>query len=61
MTVVPELEHHRNSWVIVDRTTGNSVFETFEQNTAERINTAKYEVITTLQWLTRFNQKLKSS
>jgi hypothetical protein len=54
--IVPELEQHCGSWIVVDRSTGESVMETFSHKVAEAINQDKYEVVTTLQWLTRLNQ-----
>ena len=56
---IPALEHHCNSWIVVSRTTGNPVLETFERSTASAVNQAKYEVLTALQWLHRFNQSIK--
>ena len=53
----PELERHCGSWIVVSRATGKPVLETFERRTADAINTDKYEVLTALQWLVRFNQE----
>lgn len=53
--MIPELEHHCGSWIIVDRDTDKPVFETFQQTVAEKVNQERYEVLTALQWLTRFN------
>ncbi|WP_448955740.1 hypothetical protein [Labrys neptuniae] len=50
---IPDLEHHCGSWIVVDRATGKAVLETFERRTAEAINQARYEVVTTAQWLCR--------
>jgi hypothetical protein len=44
-----------NSWVIVCRETGKPVLETFNPKIAKAINLARYEVMTALQWLQRFN------
>jgi hypothetical protein len=60
MTAIPELESHCNSWIVVDRQSGKPVGETYNRKTAEAVNQEKYEVLTALQWLTRFNQKEKS-
>jgi len=59
MQPIPELQRHCGSWIIVDRATGRSVFETFERATAERVNQDKYEVLTALQWLIRFNNSVR--
>ena len=56
---IPELEHHCGSWIAVSRATGAPVLETFERRTALAINQGKYEVLTALQWLHRFNQSIK--
>jgi len=59
MQPIPELERHCGSWIIVDRATGESVFETFERATAERVNQDRYEVLTALQWHVRFNNSIR--
>lgn len=53
---VPELEHHCGSWIIVSKETGAAVLETFQKSVAEKINTAKYEVLTALQYLMGLNK-----
>lgn len=55
--MIPNLEPHCGSWMIVNRATGNVIFETFERSTAERVNQEHYEVLTALQWLNRINRK----
>jgi hypothetical protein len=45
------------SWVIVSRETGKAVLETFQQSVAQKINAARYEVLTAHQWLVRINGK----
>ena len=49
------------SWVIVDRQTGKPVLETYSAKVAGAINLARYEVLTALQWLQRFNASVKAS
>ncbi len=53
-----------NSWIIVDRSTGKPVFETFEQRTAlyfrANENRLKYETLTAHEWLVRFNSQHKA-
>jgi len=56
---VPPLEPHCGSWIIVSRATGKPVLETFERRTALAINQERYEVLTALQWLSRFNSSTK--
>ena len=59
--IVPVLEGHCGSWVIVDRATGRSVFETFEYSTAANVDGGRYEVLTALQWLSRFAKAVAPS
>ncbi len=54
--MIPELEHHCGSWIVVDRSTGQAVLETFNRQTAEAINQERYEVLTALQYLSGLNQ-----
>jgi hypothetical protein len=54
--MVPKLERHCGSWIVVCNATGKPVLETFSEAGADAINTEKYTVLTALQWLTRFNQ-----
>ena len=61
MSNIPELERHCGSWVVVDRATGDSVLETFSRALAEAINQERYEVLTALQWLVRFNAMCKAA
>lgn len=56
---VPDLEPYCGSWIVVSRETGKAVLEIYTRNTAERINQEKYEVLTTSQWLIRFNQMVR--
>lgn len=57
--MIPNLERHCGSWIVVCRATGTPVFETFSRATAERVNQSRYEVLTAAQWLTRFNRAAK--
>lgn len=61
MTTIPELERHCNSWVAVSRETGKPVYETTRRSIAEKINQEKYEVLTALQWLVRFNEGVRNA
>jgi len=58
--MVPNLERHCDSWVVVSRKTGESVMETYNRATAERINQGAYEVVTAQRWLVRVNQEIKA-
>lgn len=58
-SAVPALEPHCGSWIIVDRTTGKPVMETFYPSIARHINQDKFEVLTAQQWLARFNAQIK--
>lgn len=59
--MVPELPHNCNSWTVVCRETGKPVLETFQKSVAEKVNQDKYEVLTTLDWLVRFNKQVRES
>ncbi len=54
---IPELPHGCWSWVVVNRSTGIAMFETFNRGTVERVNTNAYEILTALDWLVRVNQR----
>ena len=47
------------SWIIVNRTTRQAVFETFNENTAKAVNTRLYEAIPALQYLQQINRTIK--
>ena len=49
------------SWVIVDRTTGEAVFETFNEKLIAKVNTEKYKVIPILEYLYALNAKIKAN
>jgi hypothetical protein len=46
------------SWIVVSRASGLPVLETYSQNLVAKINTNKYEVLTALEWLQRFNKQV---
>lgn len=54
--MIPQLEPHCGSWIVISRATGKAVLETFERRTAEAINQSAYEVLTAAQWLTELNK-----
>lgn len=60
MAAVPDLEPHCGSWIVVSRATGEAVLETYERDTAERINQEAYEVLTAHQYLVRFNEAVRN-
>jgi hypothetical protein len=43
------------SWIIVNKATRESVFETFHENTAKAINSRLYEAVPALQYLQQLN------
>lgn len=55
MSTVPPLERHCRSWVVVDRTTGKAVLETFSRIVADAINQNRYSVVTAAAWLASLN------
>lgn len=56
---IPKLEPWCNSWVVSCKQTGKAIFETYSEDTANRINQSRYEVKTTYQHLTDLNKKIK--
>ena len=61
MTQIPELERHCGSWIIVSRESGKPAIETFQRHIAEAVNQERYEVLTALQWLVRFNRTIPAN
>ena len=58
--MAPPLEGHCGSWIIVSKATGAPVLETHNRAVADKINREAYEVLTALQWLSRFNASLRA-
>ena len=60
--MIPPLEPHCGSWIIVRRATGEPVLEVFKQHraTAERVNQTAYAVFTAAQWLGAMNKAIKT-
>lgn len=50
-----------SSWVIINKATKQAVFETFNQNTANAVNTRLYEAVPVLQYLQGINATLKAA
>ena len=46
------------SWVICNKETHEAVFETFNEKTAQAINTAKYEAVPILEYLQSLNRRV---
>lgn len=55
--MIPDLEAICGSWIVVDRRTGKPVIEIYTRDIAEAVNQTRYEVLTALQWLQRFNRQ----
>lgn len=53
---IPDLEPHCGSWVVVSRSNGKAVLETFDRSVVERVDQTAYEVLTAAQWLGRVNK-----
>ena len=49
-----------SSWVIIRKSDGDVVMETFSKSVASKINTNKYDVTPIYQHLTELNKKVKS-
>jgi hypothetical protein len=48
-----------NSWIIVNRSTGEAVLETFSEKVTAAINTKKYQVMTAYDYLCNLNANIK--
>jgi hypothetical protein len=46
-----------NSWIIVNRQTGEAILETFSEKVTKAINTKKYQVLTAYDYLCNLNKK----
>jgi hypothetical protein len=47
------------SWVIIDKATGEALFETYEERTANAINREKYLVIPIAKYLGALNKSIR--
>jgi len=45
------------SWVIVNKQTGESVFETWQKSVTQKVNTEKYKVVPIKEWLCSLSNK----
>lgn len=48
-----------NSWVIVNRQTGEAVLETFSEKVTAAINAKNYQVLTAYEYLCNLNESIK--
>ena len=46
------------SWVIVEKSTGKAVLETFNELLANKVNVKKYKAVPILEYLQNFNKEL---
>ena len=47
------------SWVIIEKATGEAVFETFNESITKTINIERYRVIPILEYLQSLNARIK--
>lgn len=52
--------HRTASWVIVNKETNESLFETFDARKVEALNTDKYKAVPILEWLQHLSRTYKS-
>jgi len=52
---VPALPHGCGSWIVVRKGTLEAVCETWSRSIAEKVNAERYQVLTALDYLQRFN------
>jgi hypothetical protein len=50
-----------NSWIVVNRSTGEAVLETFSEKVTAAINTKKYQVMTAYDYLCNLNANIKEA
>ena len=55
---VPSLPHGCGSWIVVRKGTLDAVYETWSRSAAEKVNAERYQVLTALDYLQRFNAAL---
>lgn len=49
------------SWIIVDKTTGLGISETWSQRTAKAINPARFEALPAADYLARLNRAIRAA
>ena len=57
--MIPELKHHEGSWIVIERATGEAIWEIFDRRTAEAINQAKFCLMTIGDYLGYYNWAVK--
>lgn len=59
LSTVDKMGRKVASWVVIDKTTGDAVLETFSIDTANAINTKKYDVLPIYDYLIALNKRIK--
>ena len=49
-----------NSWIVIDRKTGEAILETWSEKVTQAINTKKYQVMTAYDYLCQLNANIKA-
>jgi len=55
---VPSLPQGCGSWIVVRKGTLDAVYETWSRSVAEKVNADRFQVLTALDYLQRFNAAL---
>lgn len=55
------LKRETASWVIVNKETNEAMFETYDKNKVNALNTSKYKAVPILEYLQGINKKIKES
>lgn len=58
---VPELPHGCGSWIVVRKGTLESVLEIFDRNIARCVDGDRFEVLTAMDYLGKFNASVRSA
>lgn len=53
---VPDLPHGCGSWVVVRKSDGSPILETFSRRVVRAINREAYDVVSAAAWLASLNQ-----
>ncbi len=54
----PSLPQGCGSWIVVRKGTLDAVYETWSRSVAKKVNAERYQVLTALDYLQRFNAAL---
>lgn len=49
------------SWVIIEKSTGDAILETFSKRVVDCLNTEKYTAVPILEYLQKLNRKIKEN